>query len=181
MRNALLALLADGPAHGYELKHAIEQTFGDAWPPLNIGQIYTTLGRLERDGLVESAHVAQEGRPDKRVYALTGTGRAEVRAWIEAPTPGTRLKDEFFMKLVLARLPGVAALDGRTDPLALIARQRREYLQTLRDLNTQLLRGQRAAGDDGGPNVAAELLIEGAILHLEADLKWLDLCERRLT
>ncbi len=176
MRNTLLALLAEGTAHGYELKHAVEQTFGDAWPPLNIGQIYTTLGRLERDGLVASAHVAQAGRPDKRVYELTDAGREEVRRWLEEPVSGPRLKDEFFTKLILARLPGVAALNGGTDPRALIARQRKDYLQSLRDLNSMLLKQQR----NGSDQTSAALLIEGAILHLEADLKWLDVCEQRL-
>jgi DNA-binding PadR family transcriptional regulator len=175
MRNTLLALLAEGAAHGYEIKQGIEQLFGDAMPPINIGQIYTTLGRLERDGLVASAHVAQAGRPDKRVYELTDAGSAEIRRWLEEPVKEPRLKDEFFTKLILARLPGVAALNGGTDPQALIARQRRDYLQSLRDLNTLLLR-QHGNGD-----TSAVLLIEGAILHLEADLKWLDLCERRLT
>jgi DNA-binding PadR family transcriptional regulator len=176
MRNTLLALLAEGSGHGYELKHAIEQTFGDAMPQINIGQIYTTLGRLERDGLVASAYVAQAGRPDKRVYELTDAGRDEVRRWLEAPVNEPRLKDEFFTKLVLARLPGVAALNGGTDARALIARQRHDYLQSLRDLNGLLLGQLR----DGIDQTSAVLLIEGAILHLEADLKWLDLCEQRL-
>lgn len=177
MKHTLLALLAGGTAHGYELKQAIEQTFGDAWPPLNIGQIYTTLGRLERDGLVASAHVAQAGRPDKRVYELTESGKDEVRDWLEEPVSGPRLKDEFFTKLILARLPGVAALNGGADLQTLIARQRRDYLQSLRDLNGLLLRQH----PNGGEQTSAALLIEGAILHLEADLKWLDLCEQRLT
>jgi len=176
MRNTLLALLAEGAAHGYELKQGIEQIFGDAWPPLNIGQVYTTLGRLERDGLVASSHVPQAGRPDKRVYELSDAGREEVRRWLVEPVSGPRLKDEFFTKLILARLPGVAALNGHTDPAALIARQRRDYLQTLRDLNGLLLKQY-----SGGSPTSAALLIEGAILHLEADLKWLDLCEQRLT
>jgi DNA-binding PadR family transcriptional regulator len=176
MREVLLALLADGREHGYELKQAVEQTFGGTWPPLNIGQIYTTLGRLERDGLVQSEHVSQEGRPDKRVYTLTDAGRAELREWIEAPVAGARLKDEFFTKLVLARLPGVARLNGASDPLALINRQRREYLGMLRQLNLALLREE----EDHGRGTSAALLIEGAILHLEADLKWLDVCEQRL-
>lgn len=177
MKNMLLALLAEGTAHGYELKQAVEQTFGDAWPPLNIGQIYTTLGRLERDGLVASAHVAQAGRPDKRVYELTEAGREEVLRWLHEPVTEPRLKDEFFTKLVLSRLPGVAALNGGTDSRALIARQRRDYLQALRDLNGLLLRQH----GNGADTASAALLIEGAILHLEADLKWLDVCEQRLT
>jgi DNA-binding PadR family transcriptional regulator len=171
MRSVLLALLAEGPAHGYELKLDIERLFGDAWPPINIGQIYTTLQRLERDGLVESTHVSQDGRPNKRVYALTAAGGADLEDWFAAPVCEPRLKDEFLTKLILAGRPG---LNGALKPLELIARQRREYLQNLRDLNDLALRQQ--AGRDG----AALLLIEGAILHLQADLKWLDLCEQRL-
>jgi DNA-binding PadR family transcriptional regulator len=177
VKNVLLALLANGHEHGYELKHAVESTFGDTWPPLNIGQIYTTLQRLERDGLVQSRHVSQEGRPDKRVYELTDAGRTELREWIEAPVPAQRLKDEFFNKLALARLPGVASLNGASDPGSLISRQRREYLGTLRQLNLALMKEE----ERNGRGTAAALLIEGAILHLEADLKWLDLCEQRFT
>src|SRR5687768_14595678 len=132
MRHTILAFLADAPAHGYELKQAIEQAFGDAWPPINIGQIYTTLARLERDGLVESAHVAQGGKPDKRVYALTGVGRSELESWLAAPVSEPRLKDEFLTKLILSTRPG---LNGAIRPLDLIAGQRRTYLQALRDLN----------------------------------------------
>jgi DNA-binding PadR family transcriptional regulator len=167
MRTALLALLTTGPAHGYDLKRRLEEGFGEALPPVNAGQIYTTLGRLERDGLVEGDRVAQDGRPNKRVYRLTAAGREEVVRWVGAPTPGTRLKDEFFTKLVVARNTGIA------DPRALIERQRSEYLQALRDVEEHARRGNG--------NVAATLLFEGAALHLEADLKWLALCEQRMT
>ncbi len=172
LRACLLLILADGPAHGYELKQAVEGTFGDGWPPLNVGQIYTTFQRLERDGLVRGVRIAQEGRPDKRVYELTDAGRAALAAWLAEPAPGPQLKDEFFMKLILARLPGV---DGRHDPVALIARQRRAYLQSLRDLS------EMAARRENESNPTTLLLLEGAMLHLQADLKWLDLCEERLT
>ena len=163
MRFPLLALLAQGPAHGYELKQAIEQRFGAVLPPLNAGQIYTTLSRLERDGLVDDDAVAQNGRPNKRVYRLTDAGHAELRGWVADATPAARLKDDFFVKLVLARAAGIA------DPLELINRQRGAYLQALRELDDV------ATGDD-----VSALLVEGAALHLEADLKWLDLCEQRM-
>jgi DNA-binding PadR family transcriptional regulator len=166
MRFPLLALLANGPAHGYELKQAMEQQFGSVLPPLNAGQIYTTLSRLERDGLVDDDAVAQNGRPNKRVYRLTDAGQAELRTWVQDSTPQTRLKDDFFIKLVLARAAGIA------DPLELIAKQRGAYLQALRALDDV------AAQADG--DVTAALLVEGAALHLEADLKWLDLCEQRI-
>ena len=169
MRYPFLALLARRPAHGYELKQELEARFGALLPAINAGQIYTTLGRLERDGLVRGRGVAQDGRPNKRVYELTEEGRRTLAEWVETPAPGVRVKDEFFMKLVLAGATGVA------DPKALIDRQRREYLQSLRDLD-RLAAGVSANGDP-----AALLLVEGAALHLRADLEWLDLCEQRLT
>ena len=97
-------------------------------------------------------------------YELTDAGRAALEEWVDSPAAGPRLRDEFFMKLVLAREARVG------DPRRLIERQRREYLQALRDL---------AAVAPNGNHVAS-LLVEGASLHLEADLKWLDLCEQRL-
>jgi DNA-binding PadR family transcriptional regulator len=166
MRFPLLALLANGPAHGYELKQALEQRFGSVLPPLNAGQIYTTLSRLERDGFVDDDAVAQNGRPNKRVYRLTEAGRAELTGWVQDSTPSTRLKDDFFIKLVLARSAGIA------EPLQLIDRQRAAYLQALRELDD-------VAAQTNGDDTAA-LLVEGAALHLEADLKWLDLCEQRM-
>jgi DNA-binding PadR family transcriptional regulator len=167
MKFPILAMLATSPAHGYELKRELEQHFGAALPPLNTGQIYTSLARLERDGLVDADRVAQDSRPNKRVYRLTAEGQAALDEWVTQPTPGTRLRDEFFMKLVLAGRAGIA------DPRVLIERQRGAYLQALRDLDH--LSG--AANGDW----AESLLIEGAALHLEADLKWLALCEERLT
>jgi DNA-binding PadR family transcriptional regulator len=167
MKFPILAMLASSPAHGYELKRELEQHFGAALPPLNTGQIYTSLARLERDGLVDADRVAQDSRPNKRVYRLTPQGQAALEEWVTQPTPGTRLRDEFFMKLVLAGRAGIA------DPQVLIERQRGEYLQALRDLD-------RLLGTANG-DWAESLLIEGAALHLEADLKWLALCEERLT
>jgi DNA-binding PadR family transcriptional regulator len=166
MRELFLALIAGERGYGYELKQTLEQEFGELLPALNAGQIYSTLARLERDGLVVGRSVAGDSRR-KRVYELTEEGRAALARWIEAPVPGTRLKDEFFMKLV------VVASVRLADPRTLIEGQRREYLQSLRDLDALL-----AAN---GKRVAAELLVEGAVLHLKADLEWLDLIEQRLT
>jgi DNA-binding PadR family transcriptional regulator len=171
VRNLLLALLAKAPAHGYELKVALEETFGNAWPPVNIGQIYTTLSRLERDGLVRSVLVAQEHRPDKKVYELTEEGLTEYRTWIATPIVGPRLRDDLFLKLILVQSP---RFDEDNNPRVLIERQRRAILQSLRELN------DLAARQNGAGNPGALLLIEGAILHLQADIQWLDLCESRL-
>lgn len=165
MRHAFLALLAAGPAHGYELRASFEDAFEGIWPAINAGQIYTTLNRLARDGLVSSSEVDQTDRPNKRVYELTARGRDELDQWLGEPTAKSRIKDEFFMKLVLAQLTGTE------DPQRLIDRQRQAYLSDLRALTA-------LDGDRGGP--VRELLTEGAALHVEADLKWLDLLEGRL-
>jgi DNA-binding PadR family transcriptional regulator len=165
MREVFLALLSGQGAHGYELKQTLEGEFGDLLPALNAGQIYTTLARLARDDLVVGQHVAGDSR-GKRVYELTDAGRAALAEWIETPVSGTRLRDEFFMKLVIVAMTHLA------EPKALIDGQRREYLQSMRDLDALL------AANGHGPT--AELLVEGAILHLKADLEWLELIEQRL-
>src|SRR4051812_46671586 len=129
MRSMLLALLAKESAHGYELKQALEQTFGSAYPSPNIGQIYVTLGRLEKDGLVSGEDVAQSNRPNKRVYELTPAGREALASWIDEPSDGPRLRSEFFVKLALAPMTGSA------DRVALINRQRRHLINLMRGLS----------------------------------------------
>ena len=165
VRMPLLALLAKEPAHGYELKMLLEQIFGEAYPSPNIGQIYVTLQRLERDGLVASQDVVQQTRPNKRVYELTPAGRVALANWVDQPSEGPRIRDDFFMKLALSPLAGA------TDRLGLINRQRRGYLNQMRGLST--LAGATEPG-------VARLLIEGAILHLQADLDWLERCQEEL-
>jgi DNA-binding PadR family transcriptional regulator len=167
VRLALLALLAKEPAHGYELKQALEQTFGRAYPAPNIGQIYVTLQRLERDGLVRGEDVVQASRPNKRVYALTEAGRQALAAWVEEPSDGVNVRDQFFTKLVLAPLAGAA------DRMALINTQRRHYLNLMRGLSSLAISTDRE-------NRIARLLIEGAMLHLQADLDWLERCQEEL-
>ena len=166
MRHAVLALLADEPARGYELKRALEERFGSVVAPLNAGQVYTTLQRLQRDELVADDAVAQSGRPDKRVYRLTDAGRRALEDWLGTASAPTRLRDDFFMKLVFAHSMGLA------DPAELIERQRAAYLRSLGELERVLASG----GADG----STALVVEGAALHLEADLKWLDRCEEEL-
>jgi DNA-binding PadR family transcriptional regulator len=124
-----------------------------------------TLQRLERDGLVASQDVVQQARPNKRVYELTPAGRAALAGWVEAPSEGPRIRDDFFMKLALSPLAGA------TDRLGLINRQRRDYLNQIRGLS--VLAGTTEPG-------IARLLIEGAILHLQADLDWLERCQEEL-
>lgn len=160
-----MALLSGGRGHGYELKQALNQSFGRLLPELNSGQIYSTLARLERDGLVEGESVADDNRR-KKVYRLTDRGQEVLQTWVSVPVPGPRLKDEFFIKFVVATSMGLA------DPLTMIELQRREYLQSLRDLDARLT--------TDGNSPTTELMVEGAVLHLKADLGWLDLIEERL-
>jgi DNA-binding PadR family transcriptional regulator len=167
VRLPLLALLAAGPAHGYELKQALEKLLGAAYPQPNVGQIYVTLGRLEKSGLIEGEDVTQSTRPNKRIYRLTEAGREAVLAWFEEPTDEPRVRDEFFMKLALAPQAGLA------DQIALINKQRRQYLNTMRELS-------RLAAAEDRDNRVAQLLIEGAMLHLQADLDWLERCQEEL-
>ena len=166
LKHALLGLLAQEQSHGYDLKNAFEVMLGGTWP-LNIGQVYTTLARLERDGLVESQVVPQDLLPDRKVYSLTGAGQEELEHWLAEATAGSiRLKDEFFVKLLVHQLVGSDGLS------ALIWKQRQVYMQTLAQLT--------ALRADPALEPATVLLVEGAILHVEADLEWLDLCEEKL-
>jgi DNA-binding PadR family transcriptional regulator len=166
MREVLLALLDKEPAHGYELKRMIEVTFGEVWPPVNIGQIYSTLGRLERAQLVRSTAVAQSGRPDKKVFELTAAGQDEVRRWVDHVEPAARVRDAFFTKLAVASRTGIV------DPIVLIDRQRRAYLRRLRELTDTVPESRE---------MVARLAVEGAMLHVQADLRWLDFCEDALS
>ncbi|MET7621503.1 PadR family transcriptional regulator [Streptomyces sp. NPDC005408] len=167
MRLPLLALLTRGPAHGYELKQDLEKLLGAAYPEPNVGQIYVTLGRLEKAGLIAGEDVEQSGRPNKRTYRLTDAGHEAVLAWFDETTDEPRVRDEFFMKIALAPESGLA------DPIQLINKQRRQYLNTMRDLS------KLAAAEDRD-NRVSQLLIEGAMLHLQADLDWLERCQEEL-
>ncbi|WP_267244776.1 PadR family transcriptional regulator [Streptomyces sp. PR69] len=167
MRLPLLALLTRGPAHGYELKQDLEKLLGAAYPQPNVGQIYVTLGRLEKSGLIAGEDVEQSGRPNKRTYRLTEAGREAVLAWFDETSDEPRVRDEFFMKIALAPESGLA------DPIDVINRQRRHYLRTMRDLS-------KLAASEDRDNKVSQLLIEGAMLHLQADLDWLERCQEEL-
>ncbi|MER2597912.1 MAG: PadR family transcriptional regulator [Caldilineales bacterium] len=171
IKHALLALLAQEPGYGYELKKRYDEAIGLLWP-LQQAQIYNNLRLLEQDGLVAlDARVVQPNLPDQKRYRLTDSGLAELTTWSSAAVPGNRkLKDDFYLKLTV-----LAAVQHDAAALAeLLWRQRTANLQYLRELEQALHEAEQ--GDDA---VAASLL-EGAILHAEADLTWLDRCEDRL-
>lgn len=167
MRDALLALLAKAPAHGYELRQRLGAALGPAGEVLNPGQVYVTLARLVRAGLVRAEDVEQADRPDKKVYDLTVTGRDRVDEWLADVSWPKVAPTEFHLKLVAAAETALA------DPVSLVDAQRRELLRQLRDVQ-QLAR-------TGHPRDPGALLLEGAALRLQADIRWLEACERHWT
>ena len=164
MKDAILGLLAKEPAHGYELRQRLAVALGPAGGALNPGQVYVTLSRLERSGLVRSETVGQSSQPDKKVYELTAAGRDQVGTWLADVSWSKVAPVEFHLKLVAAALTRLA------DPVALVDAQRLELLRQLREL--QELAQTEPAGSEGG------LLIEGAALRLQADIRWLEACEQ---
>lgn len=160
IRHGLLALLERGPMYGYQLRAAFETSTGGAWR-LNIGQVYTTLARLERDGMVRPLPANDAGQ---RPYGITETGRAEVSTWFATPvTRATRPRDELAIKLALALTnPG---LDRRR----LLAAQRAATMGELRELRQARLQ----VADDP----ARRLALDALMFHAEAEIRWLDHCE----
>ena len=175
IRRGLLALLAQEPMYGAQLRSEFESRTGGTWP-LNVGQVYTTLARLERDGLVEAAGGADaEGRID---YRLTELGRAEVERWWSAPVDrGDTPRDELVIKLALAvTVPGV-------DIQRLVQTQRTATLRHLQDL-TKLKRSTSDEADGRGPDQRNELawllVLDNLVYAAEAEIRWLDHVESRL-
>jgi DNA-binding PadR family transcriptional regulator len=168
LHHAVLALLADKPAHGYELKASFEQAVGDQWGGLNIGHLYQILDRLARDGLIDSERQPQQVKPDRVVHRLTPEGRAELDRWLNEPAiPARGYRDDFFLKIM-------AAARG-ADPAALPAVLSRQRAHLLRQLHA--LADARAAT----PATAVEsLLITAAELHIRADLGVVDAAEKTL-
>lgn len=164
-REVVLALLAKEPSHGYELRARLRASLGPLGEALNAGQIYVTLTRLEKAGLVTSSRAeGAPDRPDRKVYGLTPDGQERVAEWLaEVDWPKPDLA-EFHLKLVAAAAAGLA------DPLTIVDAQRRELLRRLRD-------AQRAAMDEPDGSDAA-LLLEGVVLRLQADIHWLEACEQ---
>ena len=165
MRDVIMSLLAKEPAHGYELRQRLVKALGPAGGALNPGQVYVTLSRLERAGLVEAMEVAQPSHPDKKVYELTAAGRERVQWWLADVTWSKVAPVEFHLKLV------VAAATRLADPVALVDAQRLELLRELHQLQELAL--EEPADADGA------LLLEGAALRLQADIRWLEVCEQR--
>ena len=169
-QEVVLALLAKEPSYGYELRARLRHALGPLGEELNAGHVYVTLTRLEKAGLVASEGAGRsEGseRSERKIYELTAAGQQRVTEWLsEVSWPKPDLA-EFHLKLIAAAAAGLA------DPLGIVDAQRRELLRRLRD-------AQRAALDEPAGSDAA-LLLEGIVLRLQADLRWLEACEQSWT
>ena len=168
VRQSLLAILDQGPCYGYQLRAEFDRRTGSTWP-LNVGQIYNTLDRLERDGLVAKGDVDEQGHV---YWRITDAGSAEVRAWLASPVEraqGTR--DELAIKLaVAATLPGV-------DVAGIIQTQRTASLAQLQHLRRATYAGANA---DGPEELAWSLVRDSMVFAAEAEVRWLDHTEQRL-
>ena len=163
LKDGLLALLARGDAHGYQLKVDIEAATSDIWT-INVGQVYTTLSRLERDGLVVSTGSDAQGRI---VYEITEAGREAVTAWVAAPVAlAVAGRDEMTLKLMVALATG---LDARH----VVEVQRGATMGLLQDYTAL-----KAADED--VDLAWQLQLDRLIFSAEAELRWLERVESRL-
>ncbi len=169
VRNALLGLLAQRPRHGYELRAAFEAMVGGEqnWN-VKPAQIYATLARLQDSRLVAEEAQEQEGGPEKRIYAITPAGQAELEEWFKSGVDGDHQRDEFFIKLMVC-----LAVD-KADPYKVIRIQRTKLYQDLHEVTAQ--RSQI----DPKTELAQILFLDKVIMHLEADVRWLDMIEARM-
>jgi len=169
VRNAILGLLAQKPRHGYELHAAFSAVVGDENWDVKPAQIYTTLERLEESGLVQTTSDLGKGKePARRIYGITREGRDALKDWFADGVPTEHQRDEFYVKLM------IGLVSGEADPARVIQTQRSRLYHELHDATT--LRD----GYDPHTEIAQILLIDKAIMHLEADLRWLDMIEMRI-
>jgi DNA-binding PadR family transcriptional regulator len=161
--HTLLGLLESGPSHGYDLKRAFDQRFGHD-RQLHYGQVYSTMSRLLKNGLVEVDGIEPGGGPERKRYAITEAGVTDVEKWLGTPEkPEPYLQSVLYTKVVLALLT-------ERDAAGLLDGQRSEHLRLMRELT------RRKQGGD----LADQLICDHALFHLEADLRWLETATARL-
>ncbi|WP_426571747.1 helix-turn-helix transcriptional regulator [Aquihabitans sp. McL0605] len=166
VREGLLALLVEQPRHGYDLRSRFEAKTADLWR-INSGQVYTTLDRLERDGLVDATDDPDDDSGRRRLYRVTDAGRQELRQWLDAASWSAEPhRDELLMKVLLVA-------DRPAEALAIVTDHRRALLAQLQSVRRQ----QRRLPDD----LRSQLAADAVVARLESDLHWLDRCEQRLT
>ena len=163
-----MALLADGPRNGHQLKVEFEATTGGVWP-LNVGQVYTTLDRLARDGLVARVLTVGDGETHGKRYELTPAGREALAAWWQlVPADDPPPRDELMLKVLFA------STHGREHALTVITEQRTALLAMLQA-------HRRASRAKTSEDVATAMVRDALVVRAEADLRWLDLCEARVS
>jgi DNA-binding PadR family transcriptional regulator len=161
--HTILGLLESHPSHGYDLKRAYDERFGQA-RSLPYGQVYATLSRLLKNGLVEVDGTEPGEGPDRKRYVITEAGITDVARWLAEPeSPASYLQSTLYTKVVLALLTGRPAHE-------VLETQRTEHLRHMRELTRRKLDG----------DLADQLLCDHALFHLEADLRWLELTAARL-
>jgi DNA-binding PadR family transcriptional regulator len=161
--HTLLGLLESGPRHGYDLKRAFDERFGHD-RPLHYGQVYSTMARLLKHGLVEVEGIEPGEGPERKRYAITEAGVTDVGQWLAQPEkPEPYLQSTLYTKVVLALLTHRSAAD-------LLDSQRSEHLRLMRELTRR-----KRDGD-----LTDQLICDHALFHLEADLRWLELTAARL-
>jgi DNA-binding PadR family transcriptional regulator len=165
VRHALLALLSEGPKYGLQLRQEFESRTGEVWP-LNVGQVYLTLQRLERDELIESDGGERDG--PQKTFRITPAGAGELAAWLGTPPDlASPPRDELVIKVLVAlRLPGV-------DVSALLQVHRRHVVELM-----QRYTHVKAEASDGDPGLP--LVVDAELFRLEAIVRWLDAAEARL-
>ena len=161
--HTLLGLLESGPRHGYDLKRAYDERFGHD-RPLHYGQVYATLSRLLKHGLIEESGVEQGGGPDRKRYAVTAEGVTDVDTWLRTPEkPEPYMQSALYTKVVIALMSARDAQD-------VLDTQPHAHLRAMRELTA------RKSGGD----LADQLICDHALFHLEADLRWLELTAARI-
>jgi DNA-binding PadR family transcriptional regulator len=166
VRHALLALLSEGPKYGLRLREEFEAGTGEVWP-LNIGQVYTTLQRLERDGLIESDDDDERDSPQKR-FRITADGEHELAAWLRTPPDmSSPPRDELVIKVLVAlRVPG-------TDVREVIQAHRRYLVELMQQWT-------RIKDDDADRDLALGLAVDAELFRLDAVVRWLDAADGRI-
>lgn len=166
VRHALLALLSESPKYGFQLRQEFEATTGDVWP-LNVGQVYTTLQRLERDELIASDEQGEEAGPQK-VFHITEAGQKELDSWFATPPDMTEPpRDELVIKVLAAlRVPRVSVSD--------VIQTHRRYLVELMQQWTRLKE------DEAALDVTFALVVDAELYRLDSVVRWLDTAEGRL-
>jgi DNA-binding PadR family transcriptional regulator len=168
VRHALLALLSEGPKYGLQLREEFEANTGQVWP-LNVGQVYTTLQRLERDGLVVALGDGEELEPGpQKAYRITEAGSGELAQWLRVPPDlSTPPRDDLVMKVLIAvRVPD-------TDVSGVIQAHRRYLVQLMQEWT-------RLKEDDNGNDLAFSLVVDSELFRLDSVVRWLDAAEARL-